>query len=91
VGSVGHLSLVAPATSILTAKRWSSRTLVPETSWNSGDLMECPLVTSLTALDEPGDRSPALGFAKDDRRAPSRVAVGDESPMNSHESREDGF
>ena len=53
------------------------------------------LVTSLTALDgrqdEPGGRSAGLGFAQGDRRAPSRLAAGDEVPMNSHERGEDGF
>jgi hypothetical protein len=49
------------------------------------------LVTSLTALDspqdEPGGRSAGLGFAQGDRRAPSTLAAGDESPMNSRERR----
>jgi hypothetical protein len=37
--------------------------------------------------DEPGGRSAGLGFAQGDRRAPSRLAAGDESPMNPHERR----
>ena len=37
--------------------------LVLDTSWNSGYLMECPLVTSLTAVDGPrtGGTRPSKG------------------------------
>jgi hypothetical protein len=61
--------------------------------WSFGNNpMRCRLVTSLRALDglqyEPGGRSVGLGFTQGDRRAPSTVATGDESPMNSHETHE---
>ncbi len=40
------------------------------------------------AQDEPGDRRTEIALQRnwDDRRAPSRVAAGDEPPMNFHET-----